>query len=459
MKRAEEAATALQSIAASIRIVELPGLPDRGDISDWFDADPKRCAVELSAVSIASPVWVPGAALPPATGITTAPTAPPLDLGEWDAGDDQADPPPRGWLLGNIFCRQFVSSLIADGGVGKTALRLAQLLSLATGRSLTGDHVFQRCRVLIISLEDNADELRRRVKAAMLHFGIERSELKGWLYLSCPGLRGGKLMVVDRHGRPTISDLAVKLSRTIAERQIDIASLDPFVKSHSVEENNNSLIDEVMQVLADLAEQQNMAVDVPHHATKGPADPGNANRGRGATAMKDGARLVYTLTPMTPEEGQAFGLAEAARRRLIRMDSAKVNITPPMAEAKWFRLVGVDIGNASELYPHGDQVQTIEPWTPPDAFAGMGNLTLNEIPNDIEVGMPDGNRYSDAPKVVARAAWRVIVKHCPDKDEAAARQIIKAWTKSGLLVGQECENPVTRKTVKGLFVDNQKRPS
>ena len=26
-------------------------------------------------------------------------------LGEWDAGDDIEPPPPRGWLLGNIFCR------------------------------------------------------------------------------------------------------------------------------------------------------------------------------------------------------------------------------------------------------------------------------------------------------------------------------------------------------------------
>src|SRR4029078_2329968 len=79
-------------------------------------------------------------------------------LGEWDAGDDVDIPPPRGWLLGNIFCRGFMSSLLADGGGGKTALRYAQLLSLAIGRSLTGDHVFQRCRVLIVSLEDDRDE-------------------------------------------------------------------------------------------------------------------------------------------------------------------------------------------------------------------------------------------------------------------------------------------------------------
>lgn len=57
---------------------------------------------------------------------------------EWDAGDDDEPIPPRGWLLGNTFCRKFISSLIASGGTGKTAVRTAQALSMATGRSLTG---------------------------------------------------------------------------------------------------------------------------------------------------------------------------------------------------------------------------------------------------------------------------------------------------------------------------------
>jgi hypothetical protein len=158
---------------------------------------------------------------------------------------------------------------------------------------------------------------------------------------------------------------------------------------------------------------------------------------------------------MTTDEAKAFGLDEVPRRRLIRMDSAKVNIAPAMGEAKWFRLVGVRLGNTTDLYPNGDEVQTVVPWTPPDAWAGMTDLLLNQILTEIEAGMPDGNRYSDAPNVTNRAAWHVIVKHAPDKSEGAARQIIK---KSGLLIRKDYENPATRKTVKGLRVDNSKRP-
>src|SRR5262249_22255960 len=108
-------------------------------------------------------------------------------LGEWDAGDDTELPPPRGWLLGNVFARGFISSLFAEGGTGKTALRYAQYLSLAVGRSLTGEHFFQRCRVLIVSLEDDANELRRRILAARLHHKVDLSEVRGWLFLDAPG--------------------------------------------------------------------------------------------------------------------------------------------------------------------------------------------------------------------------------------------------------------------------------
>ena len=76
--------------------------------------------------------------------------------------------------------------------------------------------------MLIVSLEDNADELRRRLRAACLHHRIDQAELKDWLFLATPGVAGGKLMMLDPRGRPIVGALAAKLSRTIKERKIDI---------------------------------------------------------------------------------------------------------------------------------------------------------------------------------------------------------------------------------------------
>ena len=388
----------------------------------------------------------------------TQPPQPPELLG-WDAGEDDTIPPPRGWLLGTSFCRGFASSLLGDGGVGKTAVRYAQMLSLATKRALTGEWVFERCRVLILSLEDGPDELRRRLRAARLHHSIGQDELKGWLFMDALGRKDGKLMILDQYGRPMLGILAARLERTIVERQIDIVMLDPFIKTHGLAENDNNNIDAVAQILTDLAIKYNIAVDVPHHMAKGPADPGNANKGRGASALKDALRLVRTATAMTPEEAKALGLDEAARRRLIRIDDAKLNIAPA-SEARWLRLISVDLGNATPLYPNGDNVQTVEPWTPPSLFADISVPVINQILDEIDAGPSEGDRYSDARNVAdPRAAWSVVARHCPGKGKGPASRVIKTWKDSGLLVEKNYHNPRTRKDVSGLWVDNLKRPT
>jgi RecA-family ATPase len=203
-------------------------------------------------------------------------------------------------------------SLVADGGVGKTALRIAQLISLAIGRSLTGEHVFLRCKVLIVSLEDDADELRRRVYAVMRHHGITPADLNGWLFLAAPkGLRLAEM----KDGAPAPGPLKELLSTAIADRNIDVVSLDPFIKSHGLEENSNGAIDFVCTLLAKIAIDYDCAIDLPHHTKKGLGGPGDADRSRGASAMKDAARLVYTLNPMTTEEAEQFGLDSLASRK------------------------------------------------------------------------------------------------------------------------------------------------
>ena len=194
-------------------------------------------------------------------------------LGIWNAGQDDYIIPPREWLLGNVFCKKFLSSVLADGAVGKTALRIAQLLSLATKRSLTGDHVFRRCRALIVSFEDDRDELRRRVRAVMLKYGISPSDVDGWLFLAAPkGLKLAKM--VD--GSPQVGVLEKLLRDAIKTLRLDIVSLDPFIKTHSVGENDNNAIDFVCELLTTIGIDLNCAIDFPHHTNKGIATPGDA---------------------------------------------------------------------------------------------------------------------------------------------------------------------------------------
>jgi hypothetical protein len=276
---------------------------------------------------------------------TTEPT-PGLEVR--DAGDDTKKPPPRRWLLGNQFCRKFLSGLVAPGSTGKSALRLPQCLSLATGRKLVGQHVFKRGRVLLISLEDDDDEMRRRILAARIHHKVSLDEVKGWLFYACP--KGIKLAEM-KNGSRHIGLLEKQLRASIERFRADLVVLDPFVKLHALEENDNGAMDFVCDLLVTLAIEYDIAVDAPHHTRKGQLTPGDPDAGRGGSAARDAGRLIYTLTAMNEDEAKTFGINPEERTAYVRLDKAKVNLAPPARTAEWFKLVGVPLDNATDEYP------------------------------------------------------------------------------------------------------------
>ena len=231
-----------------------------GVVDDEPPDDGWQAPTEIPENADAEPILLPAS--------KPAKLAPPTvsGLGEWDAGEATRKPPPRGWLLGNQFCRTFISGLAAPGATGKSALRQAQYIALASGKPITGQHVFKRCRVLQISLEDDDTEMQRRLAAACIYHGIEPADLTGWLFCATP--KGLKLAEM-KDGSRCKGPLEAILRKTISERRIDLISMDPLVKLHSMEENDNGAMDFVCDILAKLASDFNVAVDIPMHTKKG----------------------------------------------------------------------------------------------------------------------------------------------------------------------------------------------
>jgi hypothetical protein len=377
-----------------------------------------------------------------------------LDLGEWDFGEDNDPIPPRGWLLGNLLCRQFLTSIFADGAVGKTALMIAMALSLATGRKLLNEHVFVRCPVILICFEDGKDELRRRLTAAIKHHNICKAEVKGYLFISAISRADAKL-AANKNGEVMAGNLGAALERAIVRRSAGAVFLDPFVKTHAVGENDNMAIDFVVKILADIVIRHDCGFCSPHHTRKGPADPGNADAGRGAGSLKDAFRLCYTLNPMSEDDAGTYGVSAGDRVSLIRLDSAKVNLVRRSPNARWFKLVGVHLGNGTEQYPYGDEVQTVECWIPPDTFAQLSTSVINQIFDRIEAGPYEGGRYSPSPRATTRAAWPVVLEHCPVLNDKQGKGVIATWVKTGMLAVRSHEDK-DRKKHPSLFV--VKRP-
>jgi hypothetical protein len=324
-------------------------------------------------------------------------------------------------------------------------------------RELTGEHVFKRSRVLAVCFEDGREEQERRLLAAELHHNIEPEDIDGWLYCWTP--KGIKLAELGKEGGPVRGKLEKMLRDVIAELQIDLVSLDPFIKLHSLGENDNNAMDFVTDLLVQIAIDCHVAVDAPHHTKKGLQTAGDADAGRGAGAKRDAGRLGYTLTKMSESEAQQFGIPIEQCRLYVRLDSGKVNIAPPSSGATWFRLVGVQLDNGNDIYPAGDNVQTVERWHPPETWGGVTTAQLNAVLTDIEAGMENGQRYTQGNRTVARSAWPIVQRHCPDRTEPQCREIIRTWLKNGVLDTFEYDDPVERKPLKGLSVCNAKRPT
>lgn len=81
-------------------------------------------------------------------------------------------------------------------------------------------------------------------------------------------------------------------------------------------ENDNTATDFVMDLLTEIAVEYDVGVDVPHQIAKGKGEAGNADAGRGASAIKDGGRLVYTQTPMSEAEAKDYGIDPEQMRAL-----------------------------------------------------------------------------------------------------------------------------------------------
>ena len=282
----------------------------------------------------------------------------------FDVGDEDFNLPPRQWLLGTAFCRTYLSGLVSAGAAGKTTFRILQALSLATGRPLSGEYVHVRCRVMIVCLEDDLTELRRRVAAALRHYQIDPKEVNGWLLLTTP--RGLKIAELNGKGGVEDGKLLGAIGRAVDKLKLDVVCVDPAIKAHSLDENSNPQMDAFATRLTHLAQTKNIAIDLLYHEKKSVgAEAGDANRGRGASSVKDAARLMYTLTGMDKEAAKLLGVNEDDRKNFIRIDSAKVNIAPPNSSTRWFKLIGVHLGNSTAEYPHGDVVQTCTVWEPP----------------------------------------------------------------------------------------------
>ncbi|MGO6902035.1 AAA family ATPase, partial [Rhizobium ruizarguesonis] len=256
------------------------------------------------------------------------------------------------------------------------------------------------------------------------------------------GLLGGRLftdsgrdqefVIVRQEGRdfkicePMVEDMLAE----IRDKKIDVVIVDPFVSTHEVPENDNTLIQRVAKQWRRIADEGNCAIELIHHVTKG-NDEVTADSGRGGGALKDAARSVRVMNPMTKEEAEKAGLQN--ERGYFRLDFGKVNKIASDTASQWRRFVSVPLMNGKGLLRKGDEVGVVEAWHWPSFDAVVADVSAQEL--ELLKRKLNGLDCRDNAQSAQWAGYHIAqalgINVADQAEKRRVQRMILAWKKAG----------------------------
>lgn len=408
------------------------------DVSDW-----------LSAGGTVDGLWELSRNPPPAEDYS------PVQSGETDTPPALITPtqfqwvepssiPQREVLYGTHLYRKFVSVTVSPGGVGKSSLVMMEAVCMASNQPKMGEPIYGGpFRVWYWNGEDPQDENIRRVVAAAVHHKIKPEEFSSRLWIDSGRDMQIKLAAMAR-GEIELNDaLFDQIEEALIERSIDVLIIDPLVSAHLVSENDNGAIDAIIKRLGRVAERARCAIELVHHVRK-PASADakvDVHDARGAGALIAGVRSARILNGMTEEEAKESGVNPNDRFSYFQVDLGKSNLSKRDGRSKWRRVVGVGLGNHSDIRDE-DVIGVVEVYDKPvanDGFPEDAAIQAQRLAESRDTyrhwngsGPPPGDWYGFA---VAR-----LFGMDEEKDKKPIRRMIGTWLKSGVLTTREAIN-------------------
>lgn len=261
-KHAEQVALSLFAAGARVRVVALPNLPPKGDVSDWLAGGGDLDALE--SLIGRTPTWSPGGDEQPSGVRRTR-----WRLDELLDDDEIMRPPPP--VVPRLAWSGRSTLLAAREKSGKSTL-IGYIASQVTrGGTFLGEPC-ERGEVLIIGLEEFIGDAARRLR----HFEAI----------------GSRVHLVDRligHADPNGPSRPQEILAhidAVKPALVIIDSLSAYSHGQVQDDNNATQMASVVQPLTDLAHRLSVALIIVHHARK------SDGRARGSTAITAGTDVV-----------------------------------------------------------------------------------------------------------------------------------------------------------------------
>jgi hypothetical protein len=296
-KHAAAVAAALLNVAASVRIVELPGLPARGDVTDWRDAGgtyekflelvDSASVVDAAALTGLRTLWGLLADEGPHQATHGEGTAS-GSLTTMRLSDIQAKP--VSWLWPGRIARGKLTIIAGDPGLGKSQITASIAAVVTTGGIWPVDR--QGCQpgdILFLSGEDDpADTLRPRLEAA-------GADLRRVYFV------GGVTTAYTGDGNPAHRGFSLKADVQALDSKLgelgDVAAvvIDPITAYlGNTDSHKNADVRALLTPLSELAARHNTAIIGVSHLTK-QEGPQPLMRVTGSLAFVAAARAAYLV--------------------------------------------------------------------------------------------------------------------------------------------------------------------
>lgn len=274
---AEQVAASLTAADCAVKVVMLPNLPPKGDVSDWLDSP--DCDVDVMEDLVAStPRWTADA--------MQAKHRTRWRLDELMENESIMRPPPA--IVSRIAWAGRSTLLAAREKAGKSTLTGFMTACVSNGDPFLG--VFcPKGPVLVIGLEEFIGDTARRLK----EFGAAPKNV----YL------------VDRFAGELRADELQAHIEAVSPLLVIIDSLATWSNGVGITDHNDAAaMTGVLQPLTDMVHRHGAALVIIHHTTKGDG------KARGSTAITAGVDMVCTFTIPEPETDPTLRRVESVGR-------------------------------------------------------------------------------------------------------------------------------------------------
>ena len=310
-RHGQAVANSLYGTAASVRYLELPGLPEHGDVSDWFDQG--HTADELLELARKCPEWNPEIVsdlyrdgLPSETKILMVRTA--REIAE-------TTPESPDWLIEGYLAKGSITFLTGKAKVaGKTTFALSGMKSMFDGLPFLGFQT-RKTRVVLLT-EERPSTLRQ----ALERTGLAESE---------------DLLVVSWHeaSRQFEWAEAVEAATALAQQQgVGLLVVDTLAQWAGLKgntENDSGAMLEAMKPLQ-AAAASGLAVLVNHHDRKSGGEVGDSGRGSGAST--GAADIILNLQRST---GGEHAMNRRELHALSRFDQTPAKLVIELKDGRY----------------------------------------------------------------------------------------------------------------------------